>query len=197
MTSLLAQTRGSTPRWARSLSSAIAWCTPSKPTRRPSTRTRTCWRRCDRMWRAASRKETRSVQWLWQQGLCGGRGSADAARSPGKMSIGAGAGKFLRARKIFARISPMFLCECFLLLPHRSWTPSFGMTSKIWSSCDSGQVGRQLFKIEQRWASFLPRFSGIFVHFHWFCPDFRQIKTFGGVLALLPPTPLVSSLQDS
>jgi len=69
-------------------------------------------------------------------------------------------------RKIFARIPPNLsekfsgnsLCKYFL--PHRSWTPSFGMTSKKRASCDSPHVGRQFFKVKQRWAPYLPVFSG-------------------------------------
>jgi len=55
-----------------------------------------------------------------------------------------------------------------------------------------------LFEIKERWAPFLPRFSGILLKFcpdfQDFCPDFRQMKTFGGALAppaAPPPTPLV------
>jgi len=46
--------------------------------------------------------------------------------------IGVGARKILRVQRIFAQISPKCWCASFAhkFLPHRSWRPSFGMTSK-------------------------------------------------------------------
>jgi len=46
-------------------------------------------------------------------------------------------------------------------------------------------------EVKQRWAPFLSRFSAIFAQFSVICPDFRQIKSFGGELTPLPHTLLL------
>ena len=59
-------------------------------------------------------------------------------------------------------------------------TPSFGMTSKERSSCDSAYLGCQFFKIKRRWAPFLPvfkLFARIFRYFPNIFMDFAQIFT--------------------
>ena len=126
-----------------------------------------------------------------------------------------GAGKILGVQKIFARISlncrksfQATLCA-HIFFPRKSWRPSFGKTSKT-SWCDSAHIGRQFFKIKQRWHHFCPYFQVVCPyfqvfceHFHRFCPnfhgvcpnfqgvcpDFRQIKPFGSALSTLAPPP--------
>jgi len=49
----------------------------------------------------------------------------------------------------------------------------FGVTSGKTFICFSANVGRHFFEDKQRWTSLLPKFQE-------FCPDFQQIKTFGG-----------------
>jgi len=90
----------------------------------------------------------------------------------------------------------------------------FGMTPKKRFLCDSPHVGRQFFKIKQRWAPFLsvfssslarisgilqtcsyifPRFSRILPRFSGILPRFLTNQYFGGALAppaTPPPTPL-------
>jgi len=95
--------------------------------------------------------------------------------------IGVGASKFLGVQRIFAQNFPNLpkKLSCNFYRPF------------LW--CDLQQNGRYLFvckpwapffEVKQRWAPFLPKFSGILL-------DFQQIKTFGGALA--PPAPLPST----
>ena len=93
-----------------------------------------------------------------------------------RLSIGVESSKFLGVQRIFAQKVVQF-CQPFF----------FGVTSKKWSSlvfiC---KCWAPFFEVKQRWAQFCPNFQG-------FCPEFQQIKTFGGALAppaLTPPTPL-------
>jgi len=52
-------------------------------------------------------------------------------------------------------------------------------------------------EVKQRWASFLPGFSGILTGFSGIFPGFQQIKTFGGALSPpAPPLPAPLSLEN-
>jgi len=102
-------------------------------------------------------------------------------------------------RRIFARISPNLpekllghsLCKYFL--PHRSRTPSFGMT------CTKRlhmilQTLRAIFFSNQitLGAILCKGFNIFFPDLQGFCPDFHQFKTIGGALeppASPPPIP--------
>jgi len=90
--------------------------------------------------------------------------------------IGAGASKFLRVQRIFAQIFPKtcratFTDRCCDLL-------------KMVFICFSANVGLHFLKSNNVGRHFGPYFQG-------FCPDFQQIKTFGGALASPPPTRLM------
>ena len=94
--------------------------------------------------------------------------------------IGVGASKFLGVQRIFAQIFPnlskKLSCK-FLPTVFVVWPPKNALfhlfICKPWAP---------FFEVKQRWAPFLPRFS-FCSDFQGFCPDFQQIKTFGGALS--------------
>ena len=88
-------------------------------------------------------------------------------------------------RRIFARISEtchknlcQFLCEYFLIKTVFASPPK----------------KRHFFQIKGHWQPLLPDFQGFFLYFQGFCPNFQQIKHFGGALAPLPPTLLIAAV---
>jgi len=111
------------------------------------------------------------------------------------LSIDVVAGKFLRVRKIFFRISPNlpekclghFLCEYFLM------KTVFGITSKK-GSCNSPHVGRHFFKIKSDYVEH--HFCHLFREFAQIFRDFDRIFTKSKLLGMRlhppfpPPTPL-------
>jgi len=103
-----------------------------------------------------------------------------------------GAGKFLVMRRIFARNFPNLpkkfcgtLPTNFLHSNQRSWRPFFGVTSKKVFMCFLDMLGSIFLKSNNVGRHFCPNFQR-------FCPDFWQIKTFGGALAPPNTIPLVT-----
>jgi len=101
--------------------------------------------------------------------------------------IGVGAGKRLGVRRIFVSISPnlpeKFLCDvCLQIFSHRDHEDLF----LVWPPTERGscvflQMLRAIF-----WSQ--TTLGAIFARIFWdFCPDFWQIKTFGGALSHLHP----------
>ena len=94
------------------------------------------------------------------------------------------------ARKIIARMSPNVPEKLFvqllpaIFLPQRSSRPFFGVTSKKALHVFFCKPWAPFFEASNVGCHFYPDFRG-------FCPDFQQIKTFGGALAPSPPTPLL------
>ena len=89
--------------------------------------------------------------------------------------------------RIFARISLNFHEKFFVQLlptnslPRRSWRPCLVWPPKkvfVWFSAN---LGRHFLKSSKVGRHFHADYQGC-------CPDFQQIKTFGGALAHLPPT---------
>ena len=108
--------------------------------------------------------------------------------------IGVGASEFLGVQRIFAQNFPNLPKK----LSCKFCRPFFGVASKKWSLLVILQTLGAIFEVKERWAPFLLRFSkilprsleifsGFFPDFQIFCPNFQQIKTFGGTLA--PPAP--------
>jgi len=98
----------------------------------------------------------------------------------------------------FPNFSGNSLRECFV--PHGSWTPSYGITSKKSSPCDStrwvpvfqnqttlGAIFARVFKwfaeIFSYFANIFKNFAQIFTECARIFRNFRQIKTFAGELA--------------
>jgi len=111
--------------------------------------------------------------------------------------IGVEASEFLGVQGIFAQIFPNLAKK----LSCKFCRPFFGVTYKKWSLLVFLQILRAICKVKQCWAPFLPIFSGILSRylvilfgfsgilpkFSEICPNFQQIKTFGGALAPLHP----------
>jgi len=109
---------------------------------------------------------------------CGGSNRANLVSEESSVVIGVGAGKFWGVRRIFARIFPN--------LPEKN-------PKKVLHTV----LGAIFFKSKHAGRHFCSYFQGVCSDFQGFCegfqrffPDFHQIKTFGGALALPPPTPV-------
>jgi len=104
--------------------------------------------------------------------------------------IGAGAGKILGVRRIFVRIlpnvpekTPNKQSDLQKKLCMRFWAPFFSNQSRLGAT-----FAHILSKSVQIFRDFAKKFHGFF-------PDFNQVKTFRGALALSatpPPTPVLS-----
>jgi len=99
-----------------------------------------------------------------------------------------GAGKLCGCKEFLPEFSQTCpkrsLCEfCLQLFSHKDQEDLFwcDLQKKVFL-CFSASVGRHFFNVGHH---FCPEFQG-------FCSDFRKIKTFGGALTPLPPTPLTS-----
>jgi len=103
-------------------------------------------------------------------------------------TIGAGAGKFLGVRRIFARKVFVRLLPA-IFLPQGSWKPFYriAFNKKILHVFFCKRWARLFQKTNNVGHHFCPDFQRFCTNFQGFCPDFRQIKIFWG--AHTPPAP--------
>jgi len=92
---------------------------------------------------------------------------------------GVGAGKFLGVRRNFARIIPN--------LPKKYFKKSDVQKKTAFHV----NPGATIFKSKHVGRHFCSGFQEVLEGSQRFCPDFHQIKTFGGAVASLPPTPVL------
>ena len=107
------------------------------------------------------------------------------------VTIGVGTGNFLGSRRTFAQISAN--------VPEKYSNRKWPQKKRL--HFHSGVIFVKLTHIQRFceglhifWLKFVtlgPDFSGFFPDFSGICPDFHQFKTFGGAVALPPPTPVI------
>ena len=107
------------------------------------------------------------------------------------LDISVGAGKFWVCEGFFPedpKLVRNVLCDfCQQIFSRKE---PFWCDLQKKDSCRFLQTLAPFFEVKQRWAPFFPGFSWILTRFSGMLSGFQQIKTFGGVLAPPPPTPL-------